>query len=80
MDVNGYRKKRERLLLQLVKRVSRIVKKERKAVKLEPMSSFERKVIHMLVDQDPDLTTKSEGIEPNRSVVVKLKKPLNQGD
>lgn len=75
LDVNGYRKKREQLLLQLVKRVSRIVKKEKRAVKLEPMSSFERKVIHMLVDQDPDLTTKSEGIEPNRSVVVKLKNP-----
>lgn len=75
LDVNGYRRKREELLYQLVQRVSSKVKKERKSVKLAPMSAFERKIIHTFIESDPALITKSEGVEPNRSVVVKLKTP-----
>ncbi len=75
LDVNGYRKKREELLVQLAKRVAKKVKKERKSVKLEPMPAFERKIIHTFFENDPELITESEGTEPNRSVRVRLKTP-----
>lgn len=74
LDVNGSQKERDQQLIQLAERVSAKVKKERRSIKLVPMPAFERKMIHTLIKQDPALTTESEGIEPNRSVVVKLKK------
>ena len=74
LDLNGSRKERDRELIQLAQRVAKIAKQEQRAVKLEPMSAFERKMIHNYFKDDPVLTTESEGVEPHRSVVVKLKK------
>ena len=75
LDVNGSQKERDQQLIQLASRVSAKVKKERRSIKLVPMPAFERKMIHTLIKHDPALTTESEGIEPNRSVVVRLKNP-----
>lgn len=75
LDFNGLRKKRDKQLIQLANRVSKKVKKEKRSIKLEPMPAFERKMIHAFLKDDPELVTESEGVEPNRSVVVKLKTP-----
>ena len=49
-------------------------KKTRRKVVLEPMNPYERRVIHSYLQSDKYVTTKSEGIEPNRRVVIYYKK------
>ena len=50
------------------------VKKTRRPVSLEPMNPYERRVIHSALQNDPLVSTHSEGEEPYRKVVVTLKK------
>jgi len=50
------------------------VKRTKRSVSLEPMNPFERRVIHSALQNDRYVTTKSEGEEPYRHVVVSLKK------
>jgi spoIIIJ-associated protein len=50
------------------------VKKNRTSVYLEPMNPYERRIIHSALQDDPFVTTHSEGEEPDRKVVVTLKK------
>ena len=45
-----------------------------KKIKLEPMNPYERKVIHSVLQTHPKVTTRSEGVEPNRRVIIELKK------
>ena len=48
--------------------------KNKKSIKLEPMSAFERKIIHDKLQENPKVTTHSVGKEPNRKVVIEIKK------
>jgi len=50
------------------------VKRTRRAVSLEPMNPYERRIIHAALQSDPHVTTHSEGEEPYRKVVVTLKR------
>lgn len=74
LDVEDYRKKREESLEALALRLSDKVKKTRKNVVMRPMSSQERRVVHTVLQPDPQITTFSLGDEPNRKVVISLKK------
>jgi spoIIIJ-associated protein len=74
LDVEEYRKQRENALVELANRLSDKVKKTRKNVVMRPMSSHERKVVHTVLQNDPQITTYSLGDEPNRKVVIALKK------
>ncbi|MDD2510012.1 MAG: protein jag [Syntrophomonas sp.] len=74
LDVEDYRKKREESLEALALRLSDKVKKTRKNVVMRPMSSQERRVVHTILQADPQITTFSLGDEPNRKVVISLKK------
>jgi spoIIIJ-associated protein len=74
LDVEDYRKKREQSLEALALRLSDRVKKTRKSVVMRPMSSQERRIVHTALQGDPHISTYSMGDEPNRKVVISLKK------
>jgi len=73
VDAENYREKRERTLEQLANRLADKVIKSRKSVRLEPMNPYERKVIHATLQVNPKVTTRSEGEEPYRRVIIELK-------
>lgn len=74
LDVEDYRKKKEESLEALALRLSDRVKKTRKNVVMRPMSSQERRIVHTALQGDSQVTTYSMGDEPNRKVVISLKK------
>lgn len=74
IDVENYRRRREESLEALALRLSDKVKKTKKQVVMRPMSSQERRIIHTALQGDPHITTYSLGDEPNRKVVISLKK------
>ena len=74
VDAENYRAKRQRTLEQLAHRLAGKVVKTGKYVKLEPMNPYERKVIHATLQSNPNVTTRSEGEEPYRRVIIELKK------
>lgn len=74
LDVEDYRKKREKSLESLALRLSDKVKSTKKNIVLRPMNSQERRIIHTTLQGDPHITTYSTGDEPNRKVVIALKK------
>lgn len=74
IDIENYRERREETLVTLAKNIARKVKKNRREVELEPMSPYERRIIHSTLQSDRFVTTRSEGEEPYRHVVVSLKR------
>ena len=74
LDTENYRARREETLKNLAKNIAHKVKRTRRAVSLEPMNPYERRIIHAALQSDPYVTTHSEGEEPYRKVVVTLKK------
>ncbi len=73
VDAEGYRAKREKTLELLAVRLANKVTKTRRSVKLEPMNPYERKVIHSTLQNHPTVTTRSEGQDPYRRVIIELK-------
>jgi len=74
IDTEDYRRRRKQTLENLAKNVAFKVKRTKRAVELEPMNPFERRIIHSALQNDKFVTTHSEGEEPYRHVVVTLKK------
>ena len=74
LDTENYRERRKATLENLARNISLKVKKIKKPVALEPMNPYERRIIHSALQNDKFCTTKSEGDEPYRHVVVMLKK------
>ncbi len=74
LDVEDYRKKREQSLEALALRLSDKVKQTQKNVIMRPMNPQERRIVHTILQEDPLLVTYSMGDEPNRKVVIALKK------
>jgi len=72
LDTENYRKKRQESLENLAKKVAERVLKYKKSVALEPMSAYERRVIHSTLQGFSGISTYSTGSEPNRKVVVTL--------
>lgn len=70
LDTENYRERRKEKLYSLAKSIASKVKKTRKAVTLEPMNPYERRIIHSALQNDNFVTTKSEGDEPFRYIVV----------
>ena len=69
LDAEGYRKRREETLIRLAERMGQKALQLNRKVKLEPMPPYERKIIHQSL-QDKDVKTYSEGVEPNRHIVI----------
>lgn len=74
LDTENYRARREETLKNLAKNIAYKVKRSKRAVSLEPMNPYERRIIHAALQSDNYVTTHSEGEEPYRKVVVTLKK------
>ena len=74
LDTENYRERRKATLENLAKNIAFKVKKTRKSVYLEPMNPYERRIIHSALQNDPYVSTHSEGEEPCRKVVVTMKK------
>ena len=70
VDAEGYRAKREESLQRLAVKVAGKVVKYRKNMTLEPMNAYERHVIHTALQDYPNVSTFSTGVEPNRRTVV----------
>lgn len=74
IDTEDYRNRRKATLENLAKNIAYKVKRTHRAIELEPMNPFERRVIHSALQNDRYVTTHSEGDEPYRHVVVTLKR------
>lgn len=74
LDTENYRARRKATLENLAKNIALKVKRIKKPVALEPMNPYERRIIHSALQDDKFCTTRSEGEEPYRHVVVALKK------
>ncbi len=74
LDTENYRERRRETLENLAKNIAYKVKRTKRAVSLEPMNPYERRIIHSALQNDKYVTTYSEGEEPFRRVVVALKK------
>ena len=73
LDIYGYREKREKALKELAQKIEKTVIKTGKSVKLEPMSAYERKIIHEELQNSRKVETSSVGEEPYRKVIISLK-------
>lgn len=71
VDVNGYRAHQIETLKDEVRDYAKRVRLYRKEIRLRPMSSFERRVVHVALSEYPDLTTESVGADPQRTVVIR---------
>ena len=74
LDTEDYRKRRKETLENLARGIAYKVKKTRRPVTLEPMNPYERRIIHSALQGNKFVETVSEGEEPYRHVVVKLKR------
>ena len=85
VDCENYRERREDTLIKLAKRLEEKAVEMKREVILEPMNPFERRIIHTALSDSKTVTTKSEGKEPNRYVVIvpnekdEFSRPYNAG-
>jgi len=75
IDVEGYKKRRYSALQALAWRMAEQVKERKKQFALEPMPAYERRIIHLSLADDPDVTTESTGVGEVRKVVIMPKAP-----
>ncbi len=74
LDTEDYRSRREATLRNLARNIAYKVRRSRKPVALEPMNPYERRIIHSALQNDRYVTTRSEGEEPFRHVIIYMKK------
>ncbi len=74
LDTENYRSRRKETLETLAKNIAYKVKRTKRSVSLEPMNPYERRIIHADLKNDKYVTTRSEGEEPFRHVVIALKR------
>lgn len=80
LDTEDYRNRRKETLESLAKNIAYKVKRSRRSVSLEPMNPYERRIIHSALQNDKFVSTKSEGEEPFRHVVVFLDREKSGND
>ena len=71
LDVENYKEKRVSNIERLAKRIAKEVLATKTEAKLDSMNSYERRIVHAIIADNPHLTTESIGEEPNRCVVIK---------
>ena len=85
VDCENYRDRREEALVKLAHKLEEKATEMRREVILEPMIPFERRIIHTALSESETVTTRSDGKEPNRYVVIvpndkdEFSKPYNAG-
>lgn len=70
VDCEGYRGKREETLVALANKLAQKAVRTGRKVTLEPMTPYERRILHSTLAESPDVKTQSEGKEPNRYVAI----------
>ena len=75
IDINQYKQKRAEFLADFARRIGERVRFEKRDIELEPMSAFDRRVIHSTLAEYTDLMTTSAGAEPHRFITVGPYKP-----
>ncbi len=78
VDTENYRSRRKETLESLAKNIAYRVKRSKRPVSLEPMNPYERRIIHAALQSDKYVSTRSEGEEPMRHVVIYLDKERNE--
>jgi len=73
IDVSDYKQKNQSRLERLAKYTAKDVARMNMEIKLDPMNSYERRIIHNILSNSKDVYTISEGEEPNRYVIIKPK-------
>lgn len=73
LNIAGYREKRVKTLEELAEKLARTVERTKKSVTLEPMTAYERKIIHTKLQNHSKVKTYSKGEEPYRKVIISLK-------
>ena len=73
LDISGYKAKREKNIEREVKKIAKEVLKTKIEAKLDPMNSYERRIVHTIIAEYDGLGTQSEGEATNRYVVIKIK-------
>lgn len=73
LDIDTYKKRHEEKLKAIVKKAIETVRQTHKPYKLNPMPPFERRIVHLLVNSNPDVTTVSTGIGSQRHIIIKLR-------
>lgn len=71
LDVGGFRSARRKELIAVAKNAAEKVKQHGESVRLEPMSAFERKCVHDVINAMAGVESESEGVEPSRRIVVR---------
>lgn len=74
IDTENYRGRRKETLETLAKNIAYKVKRTKRSVSLEPMNPYERRIIHSALQNDKYVTTRSEGEDPFRHVIISLKR------
>ena len=73
LDVEGYQERRRSNLVSIAESNAKKVIKYGKPIKMDPMSPFDRRIIHLALEKDKKVITESQGSGPRRQVVIKLK-------
>ena len=73
IDISNYKSKKERNLTYEIKKICREVLKTKVDAKLDPMNSYERRIVHSVVSTFKNLTSESVGVNPNRYTIIKYK-------
>ena len=71
VDINYYRRERERLIIELARAGAKKALLTKSNVELPPMNAYERRLVHVEISTHPDLTTESEGVGKDRRIVIK---------
>jgi len=71
VDLNYYRRERERLILELAKAAAHRAMLTKDSVELPPMNAYERRLVHLEITAHPELKTESLGVGRDRRVVIK---------
>jgi len=71
LDINSYRKDRERIIVELAKAAARKATIEKQEIKLPAMNAYERRLVHVELAVHPDVKTESEGEGRDRYVIIK---------
>ena len=74
LDVSNYKNNKMKNIEQVVRKISKEVLESKIDAKLDSMNSYERRFVHTIVSEYSDLSTESEGEEPNRYVIIRYNK------
>ena len=80
VDIEGYRERREDIVSKYAYEKADIVKKSGKKIALCSMNAVERRIVHLVLQEDPQVFTYSEGTEPFRRVIIAPKEKEKEND